>query len=38
MKIETKEYDDGCTRRIKILVNDEIIAAVDITRPDDDNK
>lgn len=36
MKIETKEYDDGCARGVKILVNDEIVAAVDITRPDDE--
>lgn len=35
MKIESREYDDGCARGIQILVNDEIVAAVDVTRPDD---
>lgn len=36
MKITTREYDDGCARGIQILINDEIVAAVDITRPDDE--
>lgn len=35
MKIESREYDDECARGIQILVNDEIVASVDITRPDD---
>lgn len=25
MKIESREYDDGCARGIKILVNDELV-------------
>lgn len=36
MKIEARKYDDGCARGIQIFVNDEIVAAVDITRPDDE--
>lgn len=36
MKIESRKYDDGCARGIQILVNDEIVAAVDVTRPDDE--
>nr|DAW05754.1 MAG TPA: hypothetical protein [Caudoviricetes sp.] len=36
MKIESRKYDDGCARGIQILVNDEIVASVDITRPDDE--
>lgn len=36
MKIESKKYDDGCARGIQILVNNEIVAAVDVTRPDDE--
>lgn len=36
MKIESRKYDDGCARGIQILVNDEIVAAVDITRPNDE--
>lgn len=36
MKITTREYDDGCARGIQVLINDEIVAAVDITRPDDE--
>ena len=36
MKITTREYDDGCARGIQILINDEIVAAVDITRSDDE--
>ena len=36
MKIESKKYDDGCARGIQILVNNDIVAAVDVTRPDDE--
>lgn len=36
MKIESRKYDDGCARGIQILVNNEIVAAVDVTRPDDE--
>ncbi len=36
MKIKAKKYDDGCARGIQILVNDKIVASVDITRPDDE--
>lgn len=36
MKIESKKYDDGCARGIQILVNDEIVAAVDVIRPDNE--
>ena len=36
IKIESRKYDDGCARGIDILVNDEIVAAIDITRPDDE--
>ena len=36
MKIESRKHDDGCARGIQILVHDEIVASVDITRPDDE--
>lgn len=36
MKIKSRKYDDGCARGIQILVNNEIVAAVDVTRPDDE--
>lgn len=36
MKIESRKYDDGCARGIQIFVNDEIVASVDVIRPDDE--